>query len=204
MCPVHLLSDPRQLSYLTLPMPKDILVPASHQNLGREQTRGGFPPADQCISAPTDRVMHCKGGSDLDQCAFPVSSMDDFMGTKAPAKRKGQPHQCEGGGYKRNSRGLKSLVAALKIYRCTRMTMQFHDLLNVFLGLCICILGISRYLGEVNLIFKRVRSGFTGPYLHGVSRADNLQWHLCTGGVDSFLWREPSYYQFYSYILFTE
>jgi len=42
-------------------------------------------------------------------------------------------------------------------------------------------------------MFKRVRSGFTGPYLHGVSRADNLQWHLCTGGVDPFFWPEPPY-----------
>jgi len=91
-----------------------------------------------------------------------------------------------GGGYKRNSHGLKSSVIALKIYRCTPITMQFHNLPNVFPGLYICITGISRYSGGVNLMLKRVRSGFTGPYLHGVSRADNLQWQLCTRGFDPF------------------
>jgi len=33
-------------------------------------------------------------------------------------------------------------------------------------------------------MFKRVCAG---PYLQRVSRADNLQWHLCTGGLTLFL-----------------
>ena len=47
--------------------------------------------------------------------------------------------------------------------------------------------------GRGNLMFKSVRSSFAGPYLHSVSRADNLQWHLCTGGVDPFFWPERSW-----------
>ena len=35
-------------------------------------------------------------------------------------------------------------------------------------------------------MFKRVRFSFAGHYLHGVSCADNFQWHPCTGGVDLF------------------
>ena len=61
----------------------------------------------------------------------PLASRPSAVCLPARAKRKGQPHQCEEGN-KRYLHGLKSSATALKIHRCTAMTMQFHDLLMYF------------------------------------------------------------------------